>query len=96
MIFLRPWFLLLILIPFIFKIFRERLDTSSSWGKVIDEKLLPYLLVKGTSATAKRRSIYKTIIWTDPHGIKRKSQHKRQNPEPLLYWKSVNLYLVKT
>ena len=64
MIFLRPWFLLLILIPFIFKIFRERLDTSSSWGKVIDEKLLPYLLVKGTSATAKRRSIYKTIIWT--------------------------------
>ncbi len=63
MIFLRPWFLLLILIPFVFRIFRERLDTSSPWGNVIDEKLLPYLLVKGTSASAKKRSIYKTILW---------------------------------
>ena len=63
MIFLRPWFLLLTLIPIVFRLFRERLDTSSPWGKVIDEKLLPYLLVKGTSASAKKRSIYKTILW---------------------------------
>ena len=62
MIFLRPWFLLLILLPIVFRIFRERLDTSSAWDKVIDKKLLPYLLIKGTNSTAKKRSVYKTIL----------------------------------
>lgn len=63
MIFLRPWFLLLALIPIVFRVFRERLNSTSSWEKVIDERLLPYLLVKGTNASAKKRSVYKTIIW---------------------------------
>ncbi|MBQ7412779.1 MAG: tetratricopeptide repeat protein [Alphaproteobacteria bacterium] len=64
MTFLRPWCLLFILLPFVLKLFRERVDAASPWYKVIDEKLLPYLLVRGTNATAKRRTIFKTILWT--------------------------------
>ena len=64
MTFLRPWFLLLILLPFILKLFREQMEAASPWYKVIDEKLLPYLLIKGTNATAKRRQAFKIVLWS--------------------------------
>ena len=64
MTFLRPWFLLLIFLPFILKLFREQLEAASPWYKVIDEKLLPYLLIKGTNATAKRRRFFKIALWS--------------------------------
>ena len=64
MTFLRPWFLLLIFVPFILKLFREQMESASPWYKVIDEKLLPYLLIKGTNATAKRRRIFKIVLWS--------------------------------
>ena len=63
MIFLRPWFLLLILVPFLFKLFKEQLGAESPWKKVIDEKLLPYLLIKGSNATTKQRRFFKTLLW---------------------------------
>ena len=63
MTFLRPWCLLFIFIPFILKLFRERIGAASPWYKVIDEKLLPYLLIPGSNATAKRRTVFKTILW---------------------------------
>ena len=63
MIFLRPWFLLLILIPFLFKLFKEHTGAESPWKKVIDEKLLPYLLIKGSNATTKQRRFFKTLLW---------------------------------
>ena len=63
MIFLRPWLLLLILIPIVFRLFRERVSASSDWHKVVDKRLLPYLLIPGTHATAAKRSIYKIILW---------------------------------
>ena len=64
MIFLRPWFLLLILLPFLLRLFREQMESASPWYKVIDEKLLPYLLIKGTNATAKRRRFFKIALWS--------------------------------
>ena len=63
MIFLRPWFLILIAVPFIFKMFQKRLSSASEWYKVIDEKLLPYLLIKGTNATARQRRVFRIVLW---------------------------------
>ena len=48
--FLRPWLLLLLLLPFIiYRCCYHRLDTISSWEKVCDKNLLNFLLVKGSS-----------------------------------------------
>lgn len=63
MTFLRPWFLLLILVPFLFKLFKEQTGAESPWRKVIDEKLLPYLLIHGSNATIKQRRFFKTLLW---------------------------------
>lgn len=45
MMFLRPWLLCLILIPFLFNKLAKRLRPDNPWSRVIDSKLLPYLLV---------------------------------------------------
>lgn len=52
--FLRPWLLLLLIIPLWFygKYFRGR-NNQSSWEKVCDKKLLNYLLIKGSSSQRK-------------------------------------------
>ncbi|MDY6407104.1 MAG: tetratricopeptide repeat protein [Pseudomonadota bacterium] len=63
MTFLRPWFLLLIAVPFIFKLFKEYTGAESPWRKVIDEQLLPFLLVRGSNATTKQRRLFKTVLW---------------------------------
>ena len=63
MTFLRPWLLLLAFIPLVFRLFHERVSSSSDWHKVIDKALLPYLLVRGRSASAARRSLYQTLLW---------------------------------
>ena len=49
--FLRPWLLLLLILPLWFygRYFHGR-NNQSSWEKVCDKKLLSYLLVKGSSA----------------------------------------------
>lgn len=49
--FLRPWFLLLLIIPlwWLIKSFKSGTNTSS-WEKVIDARLLSYLLIKGSSS----------------------------------------------
>ena len=55
--FLRPWLLLLLLLPFIiYRCCYHRLDTISSWEKVCDKNLLNFLLVKGSSL--QRRLIF--------------------------------------
>lgn len=52
--FLRPWLLLLLILPLWFygRYFHGR-NNQSSWEKVCDKKLLSYLLVKGSSAQRK-------------------------------------------
>ena len=52
--FLRPWFLLLLLIPlsFYFSIFKGNQNVSS-WEKVCDKNLLNYLLIKDKSSKRK-------------------------------------------
>lgn len=52
--FLRPWWLLLLLLPLFFYIKNLRGKTNkSSWEKVCDKRLLDYLLIKGSSAQRK-------------------------------------------
>jgi len=52
--FLRPWILLLLILPIFFysRYFHGR-NNQSSWEKVCDKKLLPYLLIKGSSTQRK-------------------------------------------
>ena len=47
MIFLRPWFLLALLIPFFIKGVRHFKKEETPWAKFVDKKLLNALLIKG-------------------------------------------------
>ncbi len=52
--FLRPWFLLLAVIPFLLQRLYHNGNTAvSSWQKVIDPKLLDFLLIKGVANNRK-------------------------------------------
>lgn len=52
--FLRPWWLLLLLLPLFFYIKNLKgKSNKSSWEKVCDKRLLEYLLIKGSSAQRK-------------------------------------------
>ena len=52
--FLRPWFLVLLLLPILFywKFFKG-FNNKSSWERVCDKRLLEFLLIKGSSAQRK-------------------------------------------
>ena len=52
--FLRPWCLLLLLLPVLaYFLYYSKLNTSSSWEKVCDKNLLNFLLVRGSSLQRK-------------------------------------------
>lgn len=52
--FLRPWFLLLLIIPAVFYFILFKNDENlSSWEKVCDKKLLDFLLIKGKNRRRK-------------------------------------------
>lgn len=54
--FLRPWFLLLLAIPVIlYFLYSQSGNIQSSWQKVINKRLLGYLLIKGS---AKKRRLF--------------------------------------
>ncbi len=54
--FLRPWFLLLLIIPlFLYFSYFKSGNIQSSWQKVIDKRLISYLLIKGS---AKKRKLF--------------------------------------
>ena len=60
--FLRPWYLLLLVLPiFVFLRYFRGLGAQSSWQKIIDKRLLDYLLIKG-SAAKRRIFIYTGLI----------------------------------
>lgn len=52
--FLRPWLLLLLLLPIVFyKFYFSQSALASSWRNVIDKKLLKFLLIKGSNLQRK-------------------------------------------
>ena len=48
MIFIRPWILLLLLIPFLWRIVRHYRSEKTPWTKWVDAELLPHLLIGGS------------------------------------------------
>jgi len=59
--FLRPWLLLLLLIPFVLLFLRhKKYGNASSWENVCDKDLLPFLLIKGTNSN--RRNMFR-MVW---------------------------------
>lgn len=62
--FLRPWLLLLLLLPAALYVFYFRgLNAQSSWQKVINKRLLDFLLIKGSAV--KRR----VLVWLGGLGL---------------------------
>ena len=52
--FLRPYYLLLLLVVLIIYIRRvKKYSNTSSWEQICDKKLLPYILIKGSSHSRK-------------------------------------------
>ena len=64
MIFLRPWLLLLIFVPILLRLFRRHTGYRTPWAKVIDKRLLPYLLTGNNTVSTRRRSWYELLVWT--------------------------------
>lgn len=64
MIFLRPWVLVLLLVPFLFWVRHKNEAKESPWHKYIDKALWPYVLVSGRKgdATLRRWGFY--AIWS--------------------------------
>lgn len=64
MIFLRPWFLLLLLVPFLMKGLKHLTRQETPWAKFIDKNLLSALLVKGRTEKLKRIWGWKMgVLW---------------------------------
>ena len=61
--FLRPWLLLLLIPLFFIGYYIRESKSQSSWQKVIDKKLLDFLLIKGTAG---KRRLY---IWISLLGL---------------------------
>ncbi len=61
--FLRPWLLLLLIPLFFIGYYIRESKSQSSWQKVIDKKLLDFLLIKGTAG---KRHLY---IWISLLGL---------------------------
>lgn len=60
--FLRPWLLLLLVLPLsLYGFYFRGINAQSSWQKVIDKRLLDFLLVKGSAA--KRRLLVLTSLF---------------------------------
>ena len=62
--FLRPWLLLLLLLPAaLYGFYFRGLNAQSSWQKVINKRLLDFLLIKGSAV--KRR----ILVWLGGLGL---------------------------
>lgn len=62
--FLRPWFLLLLLVPMFlyFKTRAKQITTDSAWAKVCDKPLLDFLLIKRPKTGKKSISLLRLLI----------------------------------
>ena len=64
MIFLRPWYLLFLLVPvFFFFISGKREGVSSGWKKACDPDLLPYLLKNIEGSENRFLKKYLALLW---------------------------------
>ncbi len=81
--FLRPWFLLLLLVPMIlyFKAKTKQVMTDSAWAKVCDKPLLDFLLIKRAKNSKKSGSLLRLLILLIlPISIAGPCWQKQENP----------------
>lgn len=64
MIFIRPWLLLLLLVPLLLRQAHKRLQPDNPWRGLISPKLLPYLLVQYGTIQPKKFFWTAFIIWS--------------------------------
>lgn len=64
MIFLRPWFLVLLAVPVVWHFWRRRRVGDNPWVKEIDAALLPYLWIPGKgSGSGARYGLWMGLLW---------------------------------
>lgn len=63
MIFLRPWFLLLLCVPLILFLLKKKLAPENPFVKLIDAHLLPYLTVTFGSQVKRQSIVFFTVMW---------------------------------
>lgn len=64
MIFLRPYFLLLLILPVIFWAFHKARASAGAWAKVCDPHLLPYLTIDVAQARTRAYAVLMSLLWT--------------------------------
>ena len=65
MIFLRPWFLLLLPVIFLLYLLRKKLKNQNVWKKYVSSKLQPYLLISHMSGKKEKSSFLKiAFLWS--------------------------------
>mgnify|MGYP004465156605 CR=1 FL=1 len=64
MIFLRPYFLLLLILPVIFWAFHKTRASAGAWAKVCDPHLLPYLTIDVAQARTRAYAVLMSLLWT--------------------------------
>ena len=80
--FLRPWFLLLLLIiPLLFFVRRRQGLTDSAWEKICDKNLLDFLLIKKKTESKKfNGALLLLILLVLPLALAGPSWQKTENP----------------
>lgn len=63
MIFIRPWFLLLSLMPLIFWIFKKKLAVDNPLERFIDKKLLPFLTIHFNIGSYRLKMRWFLFLW---------------------------------
>lgn len=62
--FVRPWFLILLIVPILFYFWHKKTGALNPWDKVIDKELQPFLLVRKGAAVIRRRFWTFGFLWT--------------------------------
>ena len=63
MIFIRPWFLLFLLVPVALWLFKRKWAPSAALSKYVDARLLPFVIVRFGSDTQNKRSWLWLAVW---------------------------------
>ena len=64
MIFLRPYFLLLLIVPVLFGAFHKVRSSAGAWTKECDPHLLPYLTIDVAQARSRTYAFLMSFLWT--------------------------------
>lgn len=64
MMFIRPWFLILLVVPVLFWFWNKKSGVFNPWIDVIDKKLRPFLLVPWGTGIIRKRFWILCVVWS--------------------------------